>query len=249
MIRPAIDVVTLTKRFRPPIGWFRRRVVMALDRVSFRVEPGAVVGIIGPNGSGKSTLLRILSTVLRPSSGHAWIQGVPIAQVAKVKALISVAPADARGFVGQLNGRQNLAFYATLQRLAARQARERIRLLLDLVGLADLDGQPFWTYSTGQRQRLNLARALLHDPPILLLDEPTRGLDPWAAQAIRQWIRQELIQCRGKTLLIASNQPEDLDTLCDHVALLQRGRLVWDGPAHAARLQVGAPPATLVEHQ
>ena len=225
----AIVVAALTKRFHVRVWWGQRREILALDHVSFRVPRGTAFGLLGPNGSGKSTLLRILSTVLLPTTGRAWVGGHSIEQLRQVTALLGVVPAEPRGFAGLVTGRQNLEFFATLQGVPPRTLRPRVAHLLELVELAGLDHQPFWTYSTGQRQRLSLARALLHDPQILLFDEPTKALDPWAAQRTRRWIQEVLIARQGKTLLIASNQLEDIRQLCDHAAVLRRGRLVWQG--------------------
>lgn len=236
METPAIEVVELTKRFRHQVGLFKTRTVVALDHVSFTVQPGEALGLIGPNGSGKSTLLRILSTILLPTSGSAWVGGKPILDIAGVKAQIGLIPGDPKGFSAFLTGRQNLEFYAALQRIEPSRVRPRIEQLLQRVGLAELDGQPFWAYSTGQRQRLSIARALLHDPPILFFDEPTKGLDPWMAQEVRKWIRGELIERQGKTLLIASNQMDDVQALCARGVLLEKGRLVEEKFAQALQL-------------
>ena len=229
MFTPAIEVRNLTKQFYVRDGWFRPRRVTALDGVSFSVGAGESFGLIGPNGSGKSTLLRILSTVLIPTSGGAWVRGIPVARVRAVKAMIGVIPSEARGFSRELSGRQNLEFFGVLQRLEPAAVRDRAEQLLERVGIADLSEQPVWSYSTGQRQRLNIARALLHDPPILLCDEPTKGLDPWAAGEIRLWIREDLVRRQGKTLLIASNQMEDVEATCDRVALLRKGTSIFVG--------------------
>ena len=234
-LAPDIEIRNLTKRFRIWEGWFRSRRVIALEDVSFSIGTGEAVGLIGCNGSGKSTLLRILSTVLVPTSGQAWIHGIPISRVRSIKTLIGVVPSEAKGFSRELTGSQNLRFFAALQRLEPAAAHRRVEQLLERMGIADLGKQPVWTYSTGQRQRLNVARALLHDPPILLFDEFTKGLDPWASREIRLWIREELIHRQKKTLLIASNQMEDIGELCDRAVLLRQGRSVFMGSAKEAQ--------------
>lgn len=226
----AVEVAGLVKKFRHRPRWFQSRQVVALDGITFSVDEGQGFGLLGPNGSGKTTLLRILSTVLLPTSGEARVAGRPVSQVDPVKRLIGVVPPDAKGFRGFLSGRENLEFFSVLQRLKPSRIRPRIEHLLGRLGIAGLDRQPVWSYSTGQRQRLNIARALLHDPPILLLDEPTRGLDPWSAEGIRRWIRQEMILGESKTVLVASNQREEIRELCDQAVLLRQGRLFWEGP-------------------
>jgi ABC-2 type transport system ATP-binding protein len=235
MPTPAIEIRNLTKQFRVREKWFRSRKLTALEDVSFSIGSGEAFGLIGPNGSGKSTLLRILSTVLIPTAGQAWVQGVPVSRPRSIKALLGVIPSEAKGFSRELSGRQNLEFFAALQRLGLAAVRGRVEQLLERVGIAGLGEQPVWTYSTGQRQRLNIARALLHDPAILLFDEPTKGLDPRTAGEIRLWIREEMIHRQGKTLLIASNQMEDIGELCDRVVLLWKGRSTFTGLAKEAQ--------------
>ena len=230
----AIEVQNLSKQFSYPIGWLKRRILRALQEVSFSVPPGEAFGLVGPNGSGKSTLLRILNAFFLPTTGRAWIFGVPTSDEGRIKPLIGVIPSSSRGFSGRLNAFQNLEFYAVLQDVPSKQLRARVQELLDLVGLSELGGQPVGTYSTGQRQRLSVARALLPDPPVLLFDEPTRGLDPWKAQALRKWVREELLVRKKKTLLVATNKPEDIHQLCDRVGILRAGRLVWQGAASEA---------------
>ncbi len=232
---PAVEIRKLTKQFRVRHGWFKSRILTALEDVSFSVLPGEAFGLIGRNGSGKSTLLRVLSTILIPTAGQAWMNGIPVSSVRSIKGLVGVIPPIPCGFSGELTGRQNLEFFAVLQRLEPAAIGGRVEQLLERVGIADLGSQPFWTYSTGQRQRLNIARALLHDPPILLFDEPTRSLDPWAAREIRSWIKDELIRRRSKTLLVASNQAEEVAQLCDRIAFLRNGKTLFTGSAREAQ--------------
>lgn len=226
---PAIDIQGISKHFTVAVSSFRKKRVHALHGVHLSVQPGEIFGLVGSNGSGKSTLLRILSTVLIPSAGRAWVQGVPIAQVCAVKRLVGVVPSESRGFSGECSGRKNLEFFAALQRLEPSSVRGRVEYLLERMGVANLGLRPVWTYSTGQRQRLNIARALLHNPPICLLDEPSRGLDPWAAKELRSWIREELVKRQSKTVLMASHQMEEIFEICSRAALLRDGKIAWVG--------------------
>ncbi len=230
----AIEAQNLSKHFTCSVGWLKRKALWALREVSFSVAPGEAFGLMGPNGSGKSTLLRILKAFFLPTAGRAWVFGTPTSDEGRIKPLIGVVPSSSLGFAGRLNAFQNLEFYAVLQDVPPGQLRARVQGLLDLVGLSELGGQPVWTYSTGQRQRLGIARALLADPPVLLFDEPTRGLDPWKAREIRKWIREELLIRKKKTLLVATNQTEDVRQLCDRAGILEHGRLVWQGTAAEA---------------
>ncbi len=236
MPRPAaIFVQDLVKKFHIR-NWLKTRDILALNQISLEVQAGEVLGIIGPNGSGKSTLLRILATILLPSSGFVSVAGHPMNQTEKIKNSVGIVTSEAHGFWGRLNAVQNLKFFAALQRIPEKLTDERVDQLLDTTGLSEMGDQPVWTYSTGQRQRLNIARTLLHDPEILLFDEPTKGLDPWMAGLIRDWIRTELIQKRGKTLLIATNQMEDVHELCDQVAHLKRGQIISYGSPESLKI-------------
>ncbi len=227
---PAIDIRGISKHFTVSVSLFQRERVHALRGIDLSVQPGEAFGLVGPNGSGKSTLLRVLSTVLIPSAGGAWVQGVPITRVCAVKRLVGVVPSESRGFSGEHSGRKNLEFFAALQRLEPAVVCGRVEYLLERMGIANLGLRPVWTYSTGQRQRLNIARALLHDPPICLLDEPGRGLDPWVARELRDWIKEELVERQGKTVLMASHQMEEIFGICSRAALLQDGKVAWVGP-------------------
>jgi ABC-2 type transport system ATP-binding protein len=226
----SVEVIDLKKRFRVPKGWFGQREVAALNGVSFKVRAGGSLGIIGSNGSGKSTLLKILSTLILPTSGKAWIGGFPISSIAQIKTFVGYVPGNLRRFSPRLSGRQNLEFFAVLQKLPPTLIPPRLNELLDIVGLHEMDGQPVWTYSTGQQQRLSIAHALLHNPSICLLDEPTKGLDLWGARTLRKWIRKELVERQKKTLLIASNQTEDILELCDEAIYLKQGHMMWQRP-------------------
>lgn len=227
---PAIDVLGIRKQFHFRNAALQRRNITALEDVSFSIAPGKACGLVGPNGSGKTTLLRILSTVLLPCAGTAMIHGNSLSMSRELKSLIGVVPARPVGFGDQLTARKNLEFYAALRGMFGRRAHQCVEELLDRFGLADLKDRPFWVYSTGQRQRLNLARGLLHDPSVLLWDEPCAGLDPWAAAEFRAWIRTEIIGRYGKTLLMATNQPMDVEAMCDQAVYLRQGRCVWAGP-------------------
>lgn len=229
MVIPAIDVVRLRKQFHFRNTVFRRSTVTALDNVSFSVNPGQACGVVGPNGSGKTTLLRILTTVLLPCSGTATIHGHPLSAESKLKSLMGVVPSRPNGFGDRLTARENLEFYAALHGMSQKAAQRRVEEVMDRFGLAELEDQPYRTYSTGQRQRLNLARGLLHDPAVLLWDEPCTGLDPWAAREFRAWIRGELIERDQKTLLMATNQPMDVEEICDCAVYLKGGKRVWAG--------------------
>jgi ABC-2 type transport system ATP-binding protein len=238
----AIDVRGLTRRFvvrvtegHPPGAPRRpatRRTIAAVEDVTFHVRRGELVALLGPNGAGKTTLLRLLATLLAPTAGTArvWNEDV-VAAADRVRRHVGVVLGGERAVYGRLTGRENLEYAAALYGIPRERARERAAFLLDLVGLVPRADDLVERYSTGMRQRLALARALVHDPPVLLLDEPTAGLDPSAARGVRDLIGQ-LCREQGKTVLLATHQMDEADRLSDRVGILDRGRLVaLDAPA------------------
>lgn len=227
----AIETSDLSRRFAERKGLLdflpgRAKWLTALDRVNIKVEPGEVFGLVGPNGGGKTTLIKILCTLLLPSVGKAWVNGYDVeAQPDEVKKSIGYVLEGERSFYFRLTGRQNLAFFATLQNINGHQAEARIEQVLGLLSLSSHADRLFMNYSTGTRQRLSLARALLNDPDILFLDEPTRSLDPLVVHDFREFLREELVKGKGKTLLVATHSLEEAEYLCDRVAFLDRGKL------------------------
>jgi ABC-2 type transport system ATP-binding protein len=200
--------------------------VPALRGLTLAVRPGEFFGLFGPNGAGKTTLIRILATLVTPTAGQARVLGFDVVrQASQVRAHIGLVFSNENAFYGRLTGRQNLEFFAALQGLgfgaAARRAAEWLRFF-GLEGAAD---QPVQAYSTGMRQKLNVARALLHDPPVIFLDEPTKGVDALAAETLRDLLRRELVGRRGKTVLLTTHDLEEMEHLCDRVAVLEAGRL------------------------
>ena len=202
------------------------REVRAVRDVSFTVEPGELFGLFGSNGAGKSTLVRMLSTLLAPTSGTAAVNGYDIArEELKVRACIGLVASDERSFYGRLTCHQNLSFYAALQNVPGSQARLRVDRALDLFGLLPKAGAPFQSLSTGQKQRLNMARALVHDPPILFLDEPTKSMDVQTSDFVKALIKDELVARRRKTVVFISHELYEMDNFCDRVAILAEGQL------------------------
>ncbi len=231
---PSITVQELSKSFLEecgPLGWLglgqERRVIPALNRISLDVAPGEVFGLVGPNGAGKTTLLKILSTLILPEEGVAQIGGFDVVRnLREVRRQLGVMLELERSFYARLSGRQNLAFFAALDDLHGAEAQERIGEILKLVGLREVAERRFGKYSLGMQHRLGLARALLRDPAVLLLDEPTRSLDPTTAGELRCFLRDELAHRRGKTLLLASQNLSEVEEICDRIAILDRGKIV-----------------------
>ncbi len=253
----AVNVVGLTRRFVVRVAdgagmrWGRRpavtRTIAAVEDVTFQVRRGELVGLLGPNGAGKTTLLRVLATLLVPSAGTACVWGYDVvAQGAQVRRHVGVVLGGERAVYGRLTGRENLEYAAALHGVPGPLARRRIASVLELVDLASRADDLVERYSTGMRLRLALARALVHDPPVLLLDEPTAGLDPAGARVVRELIAR-LCRDQGKTVVLATHQMDEADRLCDRVGILDRGRMVaLDSPAALKGAHGGGPVLRLV---
>ena len=212
--------------------------VVALDGVSFEVADGSVLGLLGPNGSGKTTAVSILSTALRPDSGHASVYGFDVrTQGAAVRRVI--------GFAGQfaavdanLTGRENLALIGRLSRLPRRVARDRASELLASFGLTPAADRLVRTYSGGMRRRLDVAAALVHRPPVLFLDEPTTGLDPESRFTLWEAVRQ--LVAAGTTVLLTTQYLEEADALAERIVILESGRVVEVGTPADLKSRIGA---------
>jgi len=224
---PAIEVEHLRRVYRTTIGVVRRRAkeVVAVDDLSFSVEPGELFGILGPNGAGKTTTVKMLTTLLIPTSGTARVLGLDVVRDAEaLRSRIGFIFGGERGLYWRLSGADNLRYFASLYHVDPAVSKRRIPELLDLVGLGDRANEKVEGYSRGMKQRLHIARTLLHDPPLLFLDEPTIGLDPVGAREMRQVVGG--LQAAGKTILLTTHYMFEADSLCQRVAVIDRGRLV-----------------------
>ncbi len=211
------------------VGGVPRRQI--LFDVSLSVGRGELFGLLGPNGAGKSTLLKLLATLTIPERGRMTIDGIDVLRdPIAAKRRIGLCTSDERSFYFRLTARQNLEFFGALVGLYGKQLRRRIDECIDLVDLrAHLD-QRFGGFSSGMKVRLTMARALLADPAILFLDEPTRAVDPVHAEELRHLIRHNLVDGAGKTVILATNLLEEAWELCDRVAVVNHGRIVALGP-------------------
>ena len=232
---PAIEAVGISKQYPPArlLGMLSRkgaRVGEALRDVSFCVNPGEMVGLLGPNGAGKTTLLKIAATMLYPSSGTMRIGGCAIDEnPIEARRRIGLITSDERSFYWRLTGRQNLEFFAALWDVPSHLASRRISELLERLSLAHAADQPFFAYSSGMKQKMAIARGLLADPSIVLYDEPTRALDPLSTRNIRGWLRSHRLAAPQTAHLIATNQMDEAEQLCDRLIVLNRGRIVASG--------------------
>jgi ABC-2 type transport system ATP-binding protein len=206
--------------------------VVALDAVTMAVAPGTLFGLLGPNGAGKTTLLRVISTLLEPSAGRVEVLGYDaVREPEPVRRRIGVVLGGERSIYWRLTGRENLLYAAALHDLPPRVSEARAGELLKLMELSDRADDLAERYSTGMRQRLALARALMHDPQALILDEPTAGLDPQAAEWVRRLL-ETLSRERTRTIVMATHNMHEADRLCGVVGILDRGRLIaHDTPA------------------
>ncbi|MCC7115044.1 MAG: ATP-binding cassette domain-containing protein [Burkholderiales bacterium] len=207
----------------------RDGAVRAVDGVSLRAPPGEITGLLGPNGAGKTTLLRMLATLIVPDAGSASIGGLDVVtDRAAVRRRLGVL-SDARGLYPRLTGRENIAYYASLHGLAGRDRDERVDALVRRLGVAEVADRRAQGYSQGERMKVAIARALVHDPEVILLDEPTNGLDIMSVRALREELRG--LRAAGKTLLFSSHVMQEVAALCDRIVILGRGRVVAEGSA------------------
>jgi ABC-type multidrug transport system ATPase subunit len=201
--------------------------VPALRGVSIELKRGEVLALVGANGAGKSTLLRILTTLLIPTRGRAWVGGFDVVQEpAKARLQIGYHTGADACFYSRLTARENLMLFAGLNNLSRSEASQRIRELADPFGIGALLDRQVRTLSTGNIHRLGLARAMLHHPFVLLLDEPTRSLDPLAAAEFRRFLLQQLAQSGGSAMIFASHTLAEVEQLAGKIAVLDSGRLL-----------------------
>jgi ABC-2 type transport system ATP-binding protein len=199
--------------------------VKAVDSVDMKIYKGEIFGLIGPNGAGKTTLVKVLSTLILPDAGTASINGHDITREdALVRSQVGVLPGEfSRSLYWRLTGKQNLRFFAELYNI---RDDSRIESLIDLFNLKEWEDELLMRYSTGMKHKLALARALLNDPPVLLLDEPTTGIDPQASYEIKKLMKNEF---SDRTILWTSHNLYEIDEICDRIAMINKGKIVLEG--------------------
>ena len=227
---PVIEVSDLRRTYRTSTGVVRRRPleVEAVRGISFGVGEGELFGLLGPNGAGKTTTIKMLITLLLPTGGEARVLGLDVVKDAReVRKRIGYVFGGERGLYERLSGYDNLRYFAELYGVTGHRQRERIDEVLHLVGLSGREHERVEGFSRGMRQRLHIARGIIHDPEVVFLDEPTIGVDPVGARELRATIAG-LIQS-GKTVLLTTHYMFEADTLCDRIAVIAKGRLVAEG--------------------
>jgi sodium transport system ATP-binding protein len=212
--------------------------VKAVDGVSFAARDGEITGLLGPNGAGKTTTLRMLYTLMRPDAGQVLVDGIDAAVDAiAVRRRLGVLP-DARGLYKRLTARENIDYFARLQGLDASTRRARIDALIAALDMGDIAERRTEGFSQGQRVKTAIARALVHDPRNVILDEPTNGLDVMATRAMRTFMLK--LKSEGRCVLFSSHIMQEVGALCDRIVVIARGRVVADESPDALRAQTGA---------
>lgn len=228
-----VEADGLTKIYPNPDGSEKA----AVNGVSFRVEPGEVYGLLGPNGAGKTTTLRMLSGLLRPSAGRVVIDGRDVTHDPEyIKHKIGYLTANT-GLYARLTPREMLEYFAVLYDMPRAAAARRITALVDWLGMGEFLNLRCGALSTGQKQRTSIARALLADPPILILDEPTLGLDVLSNRIILSFIRDQATS--GKAIVLSTHALDEIETMCRRMGLIHNGRLIAEGELDALRQQTG----------
>ena len=239
-LTPAIEVDNIYRTFESRKGFFFQELTRteALRGVSLSVEPGEIFGLLGPNGAGKTTLTKILSTLLLPTSGHARVLGFDVVrQTESLRPRIGLVLGGERGVYTRISGRENLRYFADLYGVPVGERDGRIREVLARVGLTDAADRRVEEYSRGMKQKLHIARGILHRPAVLFLDEPTIGLDPKSARETRKLIRS--LVSDGVTIFLTTHYMFEAEDLCHRIAILSKGRIVGLDTVAGLRRLVG----------
>ena len=241
-----MEVVDLRRTYRTSTGLFRRhyKTIEAVGGVSFEIGRGELFGLLGPNGAGKTTTIKMLITLLLPTAGTARILGYDVAaNPREVRRRVGYVFGGDRGLYERLSALDNLRYFAELYEVPPRRQRARIEELFELVGLTGRESERVEGFSRGMRQRLHIARGLLHDPEVVFLDEPTIGIDPVGARQLREIVSG--LTAAGKTVLLTTHYMLEADELCDRIAVIDNGVIVAQGSP--AELKSGVQDAHVLE--
>jgi ABC-2 type transport system ATP-binding protein len=224
-----------------------REPVLALDKISFGVAQGELLVLVGPNGAGKTTLIKILSGLILPTEGSVSVCGCDVVRDEnKVKSIIGLVTGGERSFYWRISGRKNLEFFAALYNLRGAAAKKRVDYLVDLLGINN-PGRRFQEYPAGVMQRFAIARSLLHDPKVIIMDEPTRNLDPLSAEDLRLFIREELVKKMGKTVLFCTHNLTEAASFGGRIAIMDKGRIIACDHPEELRKKSGLPKDSRLE--
>ena len=230
---PSVSVQNLVKEYRAPEG----DVFLAVDHLSFEAREGSIFGLLGPNGAGKTTALRMLSTLIAPSAGTAWVAGYNILERPEsVRRSIGFLTGST-GLYPRLTAREVVRYFALMYGLDEVSATRRIDALFEKLGITGYQNKRCGELSSGMKQKVSIARAIVHDPPVLILDEPTTGLDVLASQHIVEFIQESRQQ--GKCVIFSTHIMSEAERLCDEIAIIHRGHIVAQGTVDALRQETG----------
>ena len=256
----AIETQGLSKVYERPSRWQQftaAKEITAVTNITLTIPQGELFGLLGPNGAGKTTLVKMLCTLILPSSGTASIAGHNLDATGKIRAAVGLVVSDERSFYWRLSARRNLDFFAAMYGLQGAVARKRITTVLAQVNLQDVADRRFSNFSSGMRQRLAIARSLLHQPRLLFLDEPTRSLDPTATQSLHNLLFQLRTE-QDLTIFLVTHDLAEAEKLCDRVGLMHNGRLQTIGhpanlrqqlrPQRTYHLQIGTHTSDILPH-
>lgn len=228
-----VVVEGLAKHFKDQKG----NIVKAVDGVSFQAEPGKIFGLLGCNGAGKTTALRMLSTIIKPTAGSATVAGISILDhPEKVRAQIGFM-STSTALYGRLQSREVIEYFGGLYGLSGAKLKQRVDYVVEKLQIDEFADRLCDKLSTGQKQRVNIARTILHDPPVLFFDEPTAGLDVVLSQTVMEFIEEA--RDMGKTIIFSTHIMSEVERLCDHVAIIDKGKLHGEGTVEELKSQTG----------
>jgi ABC-2 type transport system ATP-binding protein len=243
-----VERVSKTYQVRHRKGLFRshQRSIEALKDISFEVQQGEILGLLGPNGAGKTTLIKILSTLLIPSSGDAWVNGYHIEKNENdVRASVGCMLMGERGLYWKLTGRENLEYFGSLYQLTLAERRRRAQHIIDLLNISDISDRPVESYSSGQKMSLAFGKTLVNDASLLILDEPTNTLDVPSAMALRSIVRD--LNTQGKTIIYSTHIMSEAEMLCDRIAIVDYGKLLAVGTVAELKASLNRDQITHIE--
>ena len=251
----AIETVNIGKTFNLIKSYrdlilhpFQKKEIIALKDINIRVNKGELFGLLGPNGAGKTTLIKILSGLILPNQGNAYVSGYDLARDGKqARRVVGYVVSEERSFYWRLTGRQNLKFFAILNNLSSSEAKYRIDEVIALTGLDDAADRIFKDYSSGMKQKLAIARGLITHPQILLMDEPTKSLDPLAALNLRRLIKEKIVGEDKKTVFLATHNLSEAEELCHRIAIINHGKVNACGTLEEIRGLLDSTKRYLIE--
>ncbi|MBU4312093.1 MAG: ABC transporter ATP-binding protein [Candidatus Omnitrophica bacterium] len=255
MLEFAIETINLSKRFYPAKdlhqlifdSWKRPRPILVVDKVNLRIKSGELFALVGPNGAGKTTLIKMLTGLILPTEGIARVNGLDIIRdEMQIKGSIGLLTSEERSFYWRLTGRENLNFFASLYNFSKTRARDRISELAGLLEIEGLDRR-FQEYSGGMKQRIAIARSLLNDPQVVFMDEPTKNLDPLAAEGLRNFIKDELVKNQGKTVLFCTHNLTEAAALGGSISIMDKGKIRACGTLEELRKNAGLSLSANIE--